>query len=197
MISSSIVGLLGLSGGRVATASTSAIVYGVVAGYTLNVVPLFVLIVVAMWKGGVAARPHSAARQWMSWMPGGLTVATTFSGAPLSQQPAEVPSASPSCPPACRCLRCSPGGTSCRSPPGGVTMAGTLGPIIPPGILLPSMPASSPFRWAPATRRRRARHPARRRVHLDHRPLGDVPAICGSVFRRRHTWKSRVASLPR
>lgn len=135
MISSSIVGLLSLSGGRVATASTSAIVYDTVASWTLNVVPLFVLMGVAMWKGGVTARAYAAARQWMSWMPGGLAVATNFSGAALATASGSTLGIT------FALTRMSlPEMLSRGYKPslatGAVTMAGTLGQIIPPSILM-------------------------------------------------------------
>jgi len=135
MIASSVVGLFGLAGERVATASASAIVYDSVATWTLNVVPLFVLMGVAMWKGGVTARAYATTRQWMGWMPGGLAVATNFSGAALATSSGSTLGitfalARMSLP------EMLASGYKPSLATGSVTMAGTLGQIIPPSILL-------------------------------------------------------------
>jgi C4-dicarboxylate transporter DctM subunit len=135
MMGSSVVGLFSIAGERAATASTSAIVYDSVASWTLNVVPLFVLMGVAMWKGGVTARAYVTARQWLNWMPGGLAVATNFSGAALATSSGSTMGitfalARMSLPEMLRA------GYKPSLATGSVTMAGTLGQIIPPSILL-------------------------------------------------------------
>lgn len=135
MIGSSIVGLFAIAGERAATASTSAIVYDSVASWTLNVVPLFVLMGVAMWKGGVTGRAYATARQWTNWLPGGLAVATNFSGAALATSSGSTMGIT------FALSRMSlPEMLSVGYKPslatGSVTMAGTLGQIIPPSILL-------------------------------------------------------------
>lgn len=135
MIASSAVGMFGLAGERVATASASAIVYDSVASWTLNVVPLFVLMGVAMWKGGVTGRAYGTARQWTNWMPGGLAVATNFSGAALATSSGSTMGITFALTrmslPEMLAVGYKPSLAA-----GSVTMAGTLGQIIPPSILL-------------------------------------------------------------
>lgn len=135
MIASSAVGMFGLAGERVATASASAIVYDSVASWTLNVVPLFVLMGVAMWKGGVTGRAYATARQWTNWMPGGLAVATNFSGAALATSSGSTMGITFALTRMSLPEMLAVGYRSSLAA-GSVTMAGTLGQIIPPSILL-------------------------------------------------------------
>lgn len=135
MIAAAIVGMIGLSGFKLANSAAALVTQSSVSSWTLSAIPLFVLLGVAMWRGGIAARAYTTARAWFGNVPGGLAVATNFAGATLATSSGStigitfaltrmaVPEMLKS-------------GYSPRLATGAVAMAGTLGQIIPPSILL-------------------------------------------------------------
>jgi tripartite ATP-independent transporter DctM subunit len=135
MIAAAAVGLAGLAGYRVTATSLGNVVYDSVASWSLNVIPLFVLMGVAMWRGGLTAKAYAAARAWLGWLPGGLAVATTFAGAAMATSSGSSMGVTfalgrMSLPEMLRA------GYHPRLATGSVAMAGTLGQVIPPSVLL-------------------------------------------------------------
>lgn len=135
MILASAVGLYSLGGTRVAESSVRELVFPAVASWSFSVVPLFILLGVVLWKGGLAAKAYEAARQWIGGLPGGLAVATNFAGAGLA-------AGSGSSVGTAYALgqmglpQMFKAGYKPSLATGSVAMAGTLGQIIPPSTLL-------------------------------------------------------------
>lgn len=135
MIAAGGIGLFALVGAPGLLQATSSIAYDSVASWALNVVPLFILMGILMWKSGVTGKAYDAARQWLSWLPGGLAVSTTFAGAGLATTSGTtmgttfalgrigLPEMFKS-------------GYKPSLATGAVAMAGSLGQVLPPSVLL-------------------------------------------------------------
>ncbi|MDN4465379.1 TRAP transporter large permease [Microbacterium aurantiacum] len=135
MIVASVVGLVALGGFRVAETSLQALMFDGVASWSLSVVPMFVLLGIAMWRGGITTKAYHAAHQWFGRLPGGLAIATNVAGAGLSATSGSTIGISfalgrMAIPEMLRA------GYRPSLATGSVAMAGTLGQIIPPSILL-------------------------------------------------------------
>jgi C4-dicarboxylate transporter DctM subunit len=135
MILAAGIGLIGTLGLRVAWASLGNVAVDSVSSWSLNVVPLFVLMGIAMWKGGITTKAYAVARQWLGWLPGGLAVATNMAGAGLASTSGSTVGIS------LALSRMSlpemlAAGYRPSLATGAVAMAGTLGQVIPPSILL-------------------------------------------------------------
>ncbi|NGP07386.1 TRAP transporter large permease [Rhodococcus sp. 14C212] len=135
MVAAAGLGLISLGGIRVAEQSVEAVVFDSVASWNLMVVPMFILMGVAMWKGGITTLAYSAAQKWLGWLPGGLAVSTNFAGAGLASASGSTLGISMALgrmaiPEMYRA------GYSPQLTTGTVAMAGTLGQIIPPSVLL-------------------------------------------------------------
>lgn len=82
----SILGIAMLRGAGTAWSSMASIPYDFAAHWSLSAIPLFLLMGALAYHGGLTTTLFSAARVWLSWMPGGLAVAanaasTMFSAA--------------------------------------------------------------------------------------------------------------------
>jgi C4-dicarboxylate transporter, DctM subunit len=135
MILSAGIGLVGTLGFDVAWASLGNVAIDSVTSWSLNVIPLFVLMGIAMWKGGITAKAYVVARQWLGWLPGGLAVATNMAGAGLSATSGSTVGVT------LALSRMSlpemlKAGYRPSLATASVAMAGTLGQVIPPSILL-------------------------------------------------------------
>lgn len=135
MIIAASIGLMGTLGINVAWASLGNVAVDSVSSWSLNVVPLFVLMGIAMWKGGITTKAYATARQWLGWLPGGLAVATNMAGAGLASTSGSTVGISLAL---SRMALPEMLAVGYRPPlaTGSVAMAGTLGQVIPPSILL-------------------------------------------------------------
>ena len=81
-----IPGLLGIYAVRPRAVYTmlEAEPYEAVAQWTYSVLPMFVFMGLLLWKSGLTTRIYVAARQWLSWLPGGLAVSTNIAGTGLA-----------------------------------------------------------------------------------------------------------------
>jgi C4-dicarboxylate transporter, DctM subunit len=135
MVMSSCVALYALGGLRVVESSLTTQPFDAVASWSLSVVPLFILLGMFIWRGGIADSAYACARQWFGRVPGGLGVATNFAGAILSAGSGSTIGTSYALGRMALPQMFS-AGYSPRMATAVVAMAGTLGQIIPPSILL-------------------------------------------------------------
>lgn len=132
---SSILGLYAISGTGATGSAVQELLYGTTASWSLSVIPLFIFMGIALWKSGVTTKAFEAARQWLGILPGGLAIATNFSGAGLA-------AASGSSLGISHALgriaipEMLKAGYKPSLATGVVAVAGTLGQLIPPSILL-------------------------------------------------------------
>lgn len=135
MIATGLLGVLVLAGDRALESSLRDFPFRAAADWQLSVLPMFVLMGLVLWRSGVTGRVFRTAETWLSWMPGGLAIATNFAGAGMASASGSTMGISyalgriaiP------EMLRA---GYDKRLATGVVTMAGTLGQLIPPSILL-------------------------------------------------------------
>lgn len=135
MIMAAMVALVVIVPGKAAASSLQSIMFDATASWSLSVIPLFILMGFAMWRGGIATKAYHAANQWLGRAPGGLGVATNLAGAGLAASSGSTLAITlalgrMSIPEMLRT------GYSPKVATGTVAMAGTLGQIIPPSILL-------------------------------------------------------------
>lgn len=109
--------------------------FQVVASWTYSVIPMFVLMAMILGNSGLAAKAYASAAAWFGRVPGGLAIATNFSGAGLAAASGSSIAISYSLGrvaiPEMIKAKYHPSLATAS-----VAMAGTLGQIIPPGILL-------------------------------------------------------------
>lgn len=135
MICASIVGLIGIGGWAMAAATLQQLTWDAVASWSLNVLPLFVLMGMLLWRGGITTLAYGVARQWLGKVPGGLAIATTFSGALLATSSGSTMGTTFALSRMALPEMLSAGYRASLAT-GAVAMAGTLGQIVPPSILL-------------------------------------------------------------
>lgn len=135
MLGASVIGLMGMQGFRGVEGAFQELIYSSAASWSLSVIPLFILMGIALWKSGITTKAFEAARQWLGGVPGGLAVATNFSGAGLAAASGSsigisyalgriaIP----------EMLKV---GYKPSLATGSVAVVGTLGQLIPPSILL-------------------------------------------------------------
>lgn len=135
MITASFIGVVALRGAHAVAPTFQELIYGSTASWSMSVVPLFILMGIALWKSGITNKGFNAATKWLGGLPGGLAIATNFSGAGLAAASGSslgisyalgriaIP----------EMLRA---GYKPSLATGTVAMAGTLGQLIPPSILL-------------------------------------------------------------
>ena len=109
--------------------------YDFVAHWTLSAVPMFLLMGSVAYHSGLTQSLFGAARLWLSWLPGGLAVASTaacagFAAASGSSVATASAMGRIAIPEMMR-YRYDPGLAA-----GSVAAAGTLGSLIPPSILM-------------------------------------------------------------
>jgi len=128
-------GILILRGPEAAMGVLTTQPYDFVAHWTLSAVPMFLLMGSVAYHSGLTQALFGAARLWLSWMPGGLAVASTVACAGFAAASgSSVATASAmgriAIPEMMR-YRYDPGMAA-----GSVAAAGTLGSLIPPSILM-------------------------------------------------------------
>jgi tripartite ATP-independent transporter DctM subunit len=130
-----VAGIMVLRGPEAAFGVLSTQPYGFIAHWTLTTVPMFLLMGTLAYHAGLTQSLYAAARLWLSWMPGGLAVASTaacagFAAASGSSVATASAMGRIAIPEMMR-YRYDPGlATGC------VAAAGTLGSLIPPSILM-------------------------------------------------------------
>ncbi len=111
------------------------VVFNTVASWQLSVIPMFVLMGIAMWKGGLTSRAFDVALLWLGRSPGGVAVGTNLAGAGLSAASGSSIAITVALGriaiPEMLKLKYSPALAT-----GTVAMAGTLGQVIPPSVML-------------------------------------------------------------
>lgn len=105
------------------------------ASWSLSVLPMFIFMGLLLWKSGATFRLYEAARLWLGWLPGGLAVTTTMSGAGLAAASGSTVGithalARIGLPEMLR------SGYDKRVALGSVLMSGMAGQLIPPSVLL-------------------------------------------------------------
>jgi tripartite ATP-independent transporter DctM subunit len=132
---SSVLGLWKLGGMRILEGTLQDVPYAATANWGLSVVPMFIFMGIVLWRSGLTGAVFATMRLWLGRMPGGLAVATNYSGAGLAAASGSTIGiayalgrmAIP------EMLRA---GYKTSLATGVVTMAGTLGQLIPPSVLL-------------------------------------------------------------
>ncbi len=135
MIAVSIAGIYFASGPRALWGTAGIIPYTFAATWTLSSIPMFLLMGYVAYHARLTQGLFDAARLWLSWLPGGLAIASVFGAAGF----AAVTGSSVACAAAMGRIavpemlrnRYDPGLAA-----GSLAAAGTLGPLIPPSILL-------------------------------------------------------------
>lgn len=135
MSATGIFGLYILVGPNVVVGTLKDIVFSSFASWSLSVLPMFVLMGVAMGKSGLMGGAYDCGRKWLSRLPGGLAVATNFTGAGMAATSGSTIGivyalGRVSIPEMIR------SGYKPSLAMGTTAMAGTLGQIIPPSTLL-------------------------------------------------------------
>ena len=127
------LGILALGGSTALTNTLGDLPYDATASFTLSVLPMFIFMGIMLWRSGVTSELYLAARHWVGWLPGGLSVTTTVAGAGLASASGStigityalgrigIP----------EMLRA---GYDRRLAIGSVMVAGTIGQLIPPSI---------------------------------------------------------------
>ncbi len=128
-------GILILRGPEAAFGVLTTQPYGFIAHWTLSAIPMFLLMGSVAYHAGLTQSLYRAARLWLSWMPGGLAVASTaacagFAAASGSSVATASAMGRIAIPEMMR-YRYDPGLAT-----GSVAAAGTLGSLIPPSILM-------------------------------------------------------------
>lgn len=128
-------GILILRGPEAAFGVLTTQPYSFIAHWTLSAVPMFLLMGSIAYHAGLTKSLYQAARLWLSWMPGGLAVASTAASAGFAAASgSSVATASAmgriAIPEMLR-FKYDPGLAT-----GSVAAAGTLGSLIPPSILM-------------------------------------------------------------
>ena len=112
----------------------SSTVYELFHNYDLSAIPMFIALGHVCYRAGITSDIYVAARAWMTWVPGGLAVASVFGCAGFST----ISGSSLACAATMgrvavpEMLRY---GYSDRLATGAVAAGGTLGSLIPPGLL--------------------------------------------------------------
>lgn len=135
LIAVSFTGILILIGLRPAMGMLATLPYDFVSKWTLSSVPMFLLMGFVCYQAGLTRGLFDAARSWLSWLPGGLAVASVWGSAGF----AAVTGSSIAC---CAAMgriavpEMLRAGYSPALATGTIAAAGTLGALIPPSILL-------------------------------------------------------------
>ncbi|MDJ0359765.1 TRAP transporter large permease [Rhodococcus sp. H29-C3] len=129
------LGLWKLAGTNAVAVTFEDIPFSTSASWSLSVIPLFILMGIVMGNFNLTGKLFSAAQIWLGRMPGGLAVATNFTGAGLAASSGSSIAISyalgrTTIPEMIRA------GYKPSLATGVVTMAGTLGMLIPPSVVL-------------------------------------------------------------
>jgi TRAP-type mannitol/chloroaromatic compound transport system permease large subunit len=77
----SVGGIAYLKGLNAAMGALESVPFDFTAHWTLSSIPMFLLMGSIASGAGMTTNLFAAMRQWLSWLPGGLAVTTTFTGA--------------------------------------------------------------------------------------------------------------------
>lgn len=129
----SILVLLVLEGGISGLSLVPPTVWSTAASFVLSSVPLFIFMGVVISVSGMGSRLYNAIAKWLTWLPGGLAVATTVaSGIMAAVSGSSVATAAAIGSMAIKEMKDR--GYSAQYATGSVSAGGTLGIIIPPSI---------------------------------------------------------------
>lgn len=134
LISVPFAGIWYLVGWKAALGGLKIIPYNFAANWALSSVPMFLLMGYVAYHAGVTRGLFKAARMWLSWMPGGLAVASILGASGFSA----VTGSSVACAAAMGRIAVPEMLKSNYHPglaTGVVAAAGTIGALIPPSIL--------------------------------------------------------------
>lgn len=135
LAAASFFGLMAMRGPKAALNALADVPYEFVAHWTLSAIPLFLLMGAVVYHAGMTARLFAAARSWLTFLPGGLAIATNAAGAGFSAVSGSSLATS-----AALGRIAIPEMLKAKYDPGlaaGVVAAtGTIGSLIPPSILL-------------------------------------------------------------
>ena len=135
MIAAGVLGVWKFAGINGMSSMLGTSVFGAAASWSYSVIPLFILMGIVLSRTGVTSKAFNTAKQWFGGLPGGLAVATNFSGAGLAAASGSsigithavgrmaIP----------EMLRAGYKGSMATAT---VAVVGTLGQMIPPSILL-------------------------------------------------------------
>lgn len=84
MILPSLVGMYAMRGWAIIESSLKNVPIDSISSWSLSVLPMFILMGLLLWRSGMTEGVYSAARQWFSWLPGGLAVSTNLAGTGLA-----------------------------------------------------------------------------------------------------------------
>jgi C4-dicarboxylate transporter, DctM subunit len=125
----------GLAGAMPLAGTMVEVPFTTAASWSLSVLPMFIFMGLLLWRSGATRRLYEASRLWLGWLPGGLAVTTTVSGAGLA-------AASGSTVGITHALariglpEMLKSGYDRRIALGSVLMSGMAGQLIPPSVLL-------------------------------------------------------------
>lgn len=84
MIIPSLLAMFAMRGWRIIETSLTNVPFDSIASWSLSVLPMFILMGPLLWRSGMTEGVYAAARQWFSWLPGGLAVGTNLAGTGLA-----------------------------------------------------------------------------------------------------------------
>lgn len=129
------IGIAMIRGTRSALNALGQLPYEFLASWTLSAVPLFILLGAVAHHGGLTGSLYAAARNWLSFLPGNLAIATNTAGAGFAavsgSSLASAAAIGRMAIPEMLAAGYNPGLATAV-----VAASGTLGSLIPPSILL-------------------------------------------------------------
>ncbi|MBP1327311.1 tripartite ATP-independent transporter DctM subunit [Leucobacter exalbidus] len=84
MILPSLLAMYAMRGWAIVETSLMNVPIDSISSWSLSVLPMFIVMGLLMWRSGMTEGVYKAARQWFSWMPGGLAVGTNLAGTGLA-----------------------------------------------------------------------------------------------------------------
>lgn len=135
MITASALGIFALRGAVGVNGIMLDTVFASVSSWQLSVIPLFLLMGIALWHGGLAERAFTAARLWTGKVPGGLAVGTNLAGAGFAAASGSSVAITSALGRVAIPEMLAAGYRPALAT-GSVAVVGTLGQIIPPSIML-------------------------------------------------------------
>ncbi|QFT60874.1 Sialic acid TRAP transporter permease protein SiaT (plasmid) [Sulfitobacter sp. THAF37] len=131
----SVGGIWMILGERPALGVLTTVPYHFAANWTLSSVPMFLFMGYVAFHSGLTSNLFRAARAWLSWLPGGLAIASIFGSGGF----ASVTGSSVACAAAMGRIavpEMHKSGYNLGMATGAIAAGGTLGALIPPSILL-------------------------------------------------------------
>jgi len=135
LIVPAVLGLWVLASGLAVENLLGKLAWDVSASWSLSVIPMFVFMGLLLWRSGLTTELFAAARQWLSWLPGGLAIGTNVAGVGL----ASISGSTAASTYALSRIGISEmlrAGYDKRVAIGAVVVAGLPGQLIPPSVML-------------------------------------------------------------